>query len=177
MPWKGLSDLRESVDYWPRYRVLFILTGALIGFPASLSCGGRCWFVPKVWMGIVGIWKAVLGPSWFNLCPLVAVLVQGLCEDRSSKGRPIHSHISRLCMSVFGFISFRTWWTSHLLRDTHPRSNTEPKSTTIFTHGYQSYLLDLQRTILFSFSIGQSFWFFSKSVSKPVTSILQKIIG
>lgn len=151
MPWKGLGDLQASVDHWPRHRVLFILIEVLIGFPASLSCGGRCWFVPKVWMGIVEIWKAALGPSWCNLCSLVAVLVQGLCEDRSSKGRPIHSQISRLCMSGFDFISFRTWWTSHPLRDTHPHSNTEPKSTTIFTHGYQSYLLDLQRTILFSF--------------------------
>ena len=151
MPWKGLSDLWVSVDHWPRRRVLFILIEAFIGFPASLSCGESCWFVPKALMGTVGIWKAALGPSWCNLCSFVAVLVQGLREDWSSKGRPIHSQISRLCMSVFDFISFRTWWTSHPLRDTHPHSNTEPKSTTICTHGYQSYLLDLQRTTLFSF--------------------------
>lgn len=131
-------------------RVLFILTEALTGFPASLSCGGRRWFVPKALLGTVGLGKAALGPSWCDLCSFVAVLVQGLCEDRSSRGKPVHSQISRLCMSVFDFISFRTWWTSHPLRDTHPHSNTEPKSTTIFTHGYQSYLLDLQR-ILFSF--------------------------
>ena len=86
MPWKGLSDLRESVDHWPGHRILFILIEAFIGFPASRSCGERCWFVPKALMGTVGIWKAALSPSWCNLCSFVAVLVQGLCEDWSSKG-------------------------------------------------------------------------------------------